>query len=112
MIRFHTFPLQALDSARGTRREEESAHLLGISVLSGSHIDLVKSIIEELASRNVIGVPMVVGGIIPPHDADELRALGVAAVYTPKDADLNLIAGDILELISNAQLSTGESLVL
>ena len=92
--------------------EEESAHLLGISVLSGSHIDLVKSIIEELASRDVIGVPMVVGGIIPPHDADELRALGVAAVYTPKDADLNLIAGDILELISNAQLSTGESLVL
>ena len=92
--------------------EEESAHLLGISVLSGSHIDLVKSIIGELASRNVVGVPIVVGGIIPPHDADQLRALGVAAVYTPKDADLNLIAGDILELISNAQISTGESLVL
>lgn len=92
--------------------EEEGVHLLGLSVLSGSHMDLVHAIQYELEARELTALPIVLGGIIPPGDADKLREAGIAAVYTPKDADLNQIAGDVLELIAEADALAAEPLTL
>jgi (2R)-ethylmalonyl-CoA mutase len=78
---------------------EESAHVVGVSILSGSHVSLVRDVIERMRKEGLDDVPLVVGGIIPPDDAKVLKALGVAAVYTPKDFELNAIMGDIVELV-------------
>ena len=75
---------------------EESAHVVGVSILSGSHVSLVRDVIERMRKEGLDDVPLVVGGIIPPDDAKVLKALGVAAVYTPKDFELNAIMGDIV----------------
>ena len=79
--------------------EEEGVHMVGLSILSGSHMELVKSVVEELCSRDLANVPVVVGGIIPREDADKLLALGVRAVYTPKDFNLNAIMADMVDVI-------------
>ena len=92
--------------------EEEGVHLLGLSVLSGSHMDLVGAIQRELAERDLSAIPIVLGGIIPPVDADALRERGIAAVYTPKDADLNRIVTDIFEFIAEADAVAAEPLTL
>ena len=76
--------------------EEEGVHLVGLSVLSGSHMDLVEEVFSALRERGLGTLPLIVGGIIPPEDARRLEALGVKAVYTPKDGDLDRIAHDIL----------------
>ena len=60
-------------------------HLIGLSVLSGSHMELIDDIREELQKIGASEIPVVIGGIIPEEDAIQLRAMGVAAVYTPKD---------------------------
>jgi (2R)-ethylmalonyl-CoA mutase len=78
--------------------QEEGVHLVGLSVLSGSHIDLVAAVREELARRELAHIPLIVGGIIPAVDAQTLRENGVAAVYTPKDGDLNQIAQEMIAL--------------
>ncbi len=78
---------------------EESAHVVGVSILSGSHVSLVRDVIERMRKEGLDDVPLVVGGIIPPDDAKVLKALGVAAVYTPKDFELNAIMGDIVGLV-------------
>ena len=78
---------------------EESAHVVGVSILSGSHVSLVRDVIERMRQEGLDDVPLVVGGIIPPDDAKILKALGVAAVYTPKDFQLNTIMGDIVSLL-------------
>ncbi|PCJ69699.1 MAG: protein meaA [Rhodobiaceae bacterium] len=78
---------------------EGKAHVIGLSILSGSHVRLVRDVLDRLREAGVTDVPVVVGGIIPPDDAATLKAAGVAAVYTPKDFDLNKIMGDIVQLV-------------
>jgi len=81
---------------------EEGVHVVGLSVLSGGHLLLVRDVVERLAKLGMGHVPVVVGGIIPPEDAAALKQAGVAAVYTPKDYDLTAIMGDILEIVERA----------
>jgi (2R)-ethylmalonyl-CoA mutase len=78
---------------------EEGVHVIGLSILSGSHRPLVAAVIEGLKKAGLGEVPVVVGGIIPPKDAKALRSAGVAAVYTPKDFDLNAIMADIVAIV-------------
>jgi (2R)-ethylmalonyl-CoA mutase len=78
---------------------EEGVHVVGLSVLSGSHMDLVREIMEEMRARGLRATPVVLGGIIPVEDVPGLKAMGVAAVYTPKDADLNRIIGEIVDVV-------------
>jgi (2R)-ethylmalonyl-CoA mutase len=79
---------------------EESAHVVGVSILSGSHVSLMRDVMEHMRTEGIDDVPVVVGGIIPPEDAKLLRTLGVAAVYTPKDFEMNTIMGDIVSLVA------------
>ncbi|MGE0507086.1 MAG: methylmalonyl-CoA mutase family protein [Solirubrobacterales bacterium] len=78
---------------------QEDVDVVGLSILSGSHLELIPEVIRLLAEEGV-EVPIVVGGIIPAADAERLREAGVAGVYTPKDFDLNQIMGEIVELVS------------
>jgi (2R)-ethylmalonyl-CoA mutase len=78
---------------------EESVHVVGLSVLSGSHGALAADVLARLAEHGLGDVPVVIGGIIPPEDAESLKAAGVAAVYTPKDYDLTGILADIVEIV-------------
>ena len=77
---------------------EESVHVVGLSILSGSHLPLVTEVLERMRAAGLDDVPLVVGGIIPDADAEALRAAGVARVYTPKDFELNRIMLDIVAL--------------
>jgi (2R)-ethylmalonyl-CoA mutase len=77
---------------------QESVHVIGLSILSGSHMPLVREIMERMRAGGIDDVPVIVGGIIPDEDAQALRAAGVAAVYTPKDFQLNAIMADIARL--------------
>jgi (2R)-ethylmalonyl-CoA mutase len=78
---------------------DEAVHVIGLSILSGSHVPLVKDVLTRMREEGLSDVPLVVGGIIPPEDAAELRGLGVAAVFTPKDFRINTIMRDIVRLI-------------
>ncbi len=78
---------------------EEGVHVVGLSVLSGSHRPLVTELLEKLREQGLGDLPVVVGGIIPPDDAQALEALGVAKVFTPKDFDLATIMNQIVDLI-------------
>jgi ethylmalonyl-CoA mutase len=78
---------------------EEGVHIVGLSILSGSHVSLVGEIMERMRKEGLEDVPVVVGGIIPAEDVAALKRLGVAAVYTPKDFELNAIMRDIVRLI-------------
>ena len=79
---------------------EEGVHVIGLSILSGSHAELIPSVLEALRENGVGDVPVVVGGIIPESDAKALKDAGVAAVYTPKDWDLNQMMRDIIALVA------------
>jgi (2R)-ethylmalonyl-CoA mutase len=81
---------------------EEGVHVVGLSILSGSHGPLVGDVLARLKNAGLGDLPVVVGGIIPPEDAARLRALGVARVYTPKDYDLNAILADIVSVVDSA----------
>ncbi|MGB1140454.1 MAG: methylmalonyl-CoA mutase family protein [Halioglobus sp.] len=81
---------------------EEGVHLIGLSVLSGSHMELVEDICKELQSAGIEDIPLVIGGIIPEEDAQQLLASGVRAVFTPKDMDMNAIMGDMVGIIRAA----------
>ncbi|MBS0242424.1 MAG: protein meaA, partial [Proteobacteria bacterium] len=78
---------------------DESVHVVGLSILSGSHVPLVRDVMEKMRAEGLDDVPVVVGGIIPAADAATLKSLGVAAVYTPKDYELNAIMSDIVRLV-------------
>jgi ethylmalonyl-CoA mutase len=82
---------------------QEGVHVIGLSILSGSHAELIPLVLEALAEAGVPDVPVIVGGIIPEADAVALREAGVAAVYTPKDWDLNRMISDIVAVVG-AQL--------
>ncbi len=77
----------------------EDVHAVGISILSGSHMELVPEILTGLREAGAADVPVIVGGIIPDSDGAKLKALGVAAVFTPKDHDLTESMGEIVQAI-------------
>jgi (2R)-ethylmalonyl-CoA mutase len=77
---------------------EEGVHLVGLSILSGSHEPLVREVLERMRKLGIGDVPVVVGGIVPPEDARRLLALGVARVYTPKDYRVDQIMADLVEV--------------
>jgi (2R)-ethylmalonyl-CoA mutase len=83
---------------------EEGVHLVGLSVLSGSHLELVPQVVRGLAASKV---PVVVGGIIPKEDGDRLLALGVARVFTPKDYEMSRIMRELVAVIRAAFLGPG-----
>ena len=76
----------------------DEAHVIGLSILSGSHIPLITEMMEKMRAQGLSHIPVVVGGIIPDDDAERLSAMGVARVYTPKDFELNRIMEDIVTL--------------
>jgi (2R)-ethylmalonyl-CoA mutase len=80
---------------------ENPPDVIGLSILSGSHMPLVEDLVERLNSAQLGDIPLVVGGIIPNEDAERLRAIGVSRVYTPKDFELNRIMFDIVELVGS-----------
>lgn len=82
-----------------TRAAEEDAHVVGLSILSGSHLPLIEDVMARIRAAGMVHVPVIVGGIIPDEDAARLRAMGVARVYTPKDFQLNTIMMDIVALV-------------
>ncbi len=77
---------------------QNGAHVVGLSILSGSHLPLVEDVMQRMRTAGLGHVPVIVGGIIPDEDAARLRAMGVAKVYTPKDFELNAIMRDIVTL--------------
>jgi ethylmalonyl-CoA mutase len=77
-------------------------HVVGLSILSGSHIPLVTDVVGRMKEAGLDDVPVVVGGIIPPEDEAQLRKAGVAAVYTPKDFELNRIMADLVRIVEGA----------
>jgi len=87
-------PAQIVEAATA-----QGAHVVGLSILSGSHVGLVRDVVGRMRTAGLTDVPVVVGGIIPPEDAQVLRQAGVAAVYTPKDFDLNRIMADVLRIV-------------
>jgi (2R)-ethylmalonyl-CoA mutase len=89
-------PEEIVDAVR-----EQRAHVVGLSILSGSHMPLVRDVISRLKEAGIDDVPVVVGGIIPPEDAEALEAAGVAAVYTPKDFELNRIMFDLVRIVES-----------
>lgn len=74
-------------------------HVIGLSILSGSHVPLVREVMDRLAEEGIDNIPVVIGGIIPAEDMETLRESGVAAIYTPKDYQLNDIMGDVVEVV-------------
>ncbi|MFC4943881.1 protein meaA [Pseudonocardia sp. GCM10023141] len=81
---------------------QEDVHVVGLSILSGSHLEIVPAVVEGLRAAGAGDVPVVVGGIIPPDDAAELRSRGVAAVFTPKDYMLTEMMDEIVTLVRKA----------
>jgi (2R)-ethylmalonyl-CoA mutase len=90
-------PAQIVRSAR-----DEGVHVIGLSILSGSHALLVRDVLAGLRAEGLAGLPIVVGGIIPDEDAQALRAAGVARVYTPKDYDLTHIMSEIVDVVAES----------
>jgi (2R)-ethylmalonyl-CoA mutase len=80
---------------------EEGVHCVGLSILSGSHVPLVRDVMARMREEGLDDVPVIVGGIIPPEDESVLRNEGVAAVYTPKNFELNTIMADIVRIVEN-----------
>ncbi|HVH19926.1 MAG TPA: protein meaA [Myxococcota bacterium] len=91
-------PAQIAHSAR-----DEGVHVVGLSILSGSHGVLVVDVLDELRASGCGDVPVIVGGIIPEDDAQKLRSAGVRRVYTPKDFDLTRIMGEIVDVVAEAR---------
>ena len=81
---------------------DEGVHLVGLSILSGAHMDLVREVIKEMKEQGAGDVPVVAGGIIPDSDAAALEKDGVAAVYTPKDYDISRILEELVGLVKRA----------
>jgi (2R)-ethylmalonyl-CoA mutase len=84
---------------------EKQAHVVGLSILSGSHMPLVEDLMQRMTAAGLSHIPVIVGGIIPDEDAAKLKSIGVAKVYTPKDFELNTIMRDIVTLVSPGQIA-------
>jgi (2R)-ethylmalonyl-CoA mutase len=85
--------------------KKDAAHVVGLSILSGSHIPLVEDLMAQMREAGLGHIPVIVGGIIPDDDAERLRAMGVTRVYTPKDFELNVIMQDIVTLADPAPVA-------
>src|SRR5690349_2344396 len=83
--------------------KEKRAHAVGLSILSGSHLDLVQDVVRLMRAEGMNNVPLVVGGIIPPADALALKQMGVAGVYTPKDFKITGIMSEVVRLVAKSQ---------
>lgn len=79
--------------------QDGEVHVIGLSILSGSHILLVEDVMTRLCEAGLDAIPVVVGGIIPADDEEKLRAAGVSAIYTPKDFQINDIMADVVRLV-------------
>jgi (2R)-ethylmalonyl-CoA mutase len=90
-------PAEIVDAAR-----DKNVHVVGLSILSGSHMPLIEDVMTRLRAAGLDDVPVVVGGIIPPDDAAALKQSGVAAVYTPKDFELNRMMSDVLRIVERS----------
>lgn len=90
-------PSEIVDAAA-----KKNVHVVGLSILSGSHLPLVEEVLRQMKLAGLGGIPLVVGGIIPEEDALQLEKFGVAAVYTPKDFELNRIMMDLVGLVDEA----------
>ncbi len=90
-------PKELVDAAK-----TGGVHCVGLSILSGSHVTLAHEVIKLMKDEGLANVPLVVGGIIPPADEKLLRESGVAAVYTPKNYDLNQIMTDLAHIIERS----------
>src|SRR5512143_1006788 len=98
-------PAEIVQQAR-----EAKAHVVGLSILSGSHVSLVREVVQRLREAGMGDVPVVVGGIIPPEDVNILKQCGASAIYTPKDFQLNDIMLDIVKLVdAKAEVLAGVS---
>jgi (2R)-ethylmalonyl-CoA mutase len=82
--------------------KEKKPHAVGLSILSGSHLDLVQEVVRLMRADGLDHIPLVVGGIIPPADELALRQMGVRGVYTPKDFKITDIMGDVVKLVDKA----------
>ena len=87
-------PAQIVDAA-----QEEGVHVVGLSILSGSHVSLVTDVLARMKENGLGGIPVVAGGIIPPEDEKLLLEAGCARIYTPKNYDLTAIMTDIVALV-------------
>jgi (2R)-ethylmalonyl-CoA mutase len=87
-------PAEIVEAARAG-----DVHVIGLSILSGSHVPLVRDVVAGMKEAGIDDVPVVVGGIIPPEDASLLKEAGVAAVYTPKDFEINRIMSDVVRIV-------------
>jgi len=85
--------------------QKDDAHVIGLSILSGSHIPLIGEVMAQLDAAGLGHIPIVAGGIIPEDDAAQLRVMGVARVYTPKDFELNRIMDDIVTLADPTEVA-------
>jgi (2R)-ethylmalonyl-CoA mutase len=84
---------------------EDEAHVVGLSILSGSHLPLIEEVMERMRAAGLEHVPVLVGGIIPDEDAAKLLGFGVTRVYTPKDFELNRIMMDIVTMVTPAPVA-------
>jgi (2R)-ethylmalonyl-CoA mutase len=87
------------------RAKETRAHVIGLSILSGSHLDLVQEVIRVMRAQGLSHIPVVAGGIIPEADALILKQMGVARIYTPKDFKITQIMGDVVKLVEATALA-------
>ncbi|WP_392337794.1 methylmalonyl-CoA mutase family protein [Loktanella salsilacus] len=85
--------------------QDDEAHVIGLSILSGSHIPLIESFMLKLQAAGLGHIPVIAGGIIPDEDALRLQKMGVARVYTPKDFRLNRIMEDIVTLVDRPEVA-------
>lgn len=85
--------------------KREEVHVVGLSILSGSHIPLLRELISRMRDAGLGHIPVVAGGIIPEDDAAELLAMGLARIYTPKDFEMNRIMFDIVALVDPASVA-------
>ena len=93
-------PQELVETVKSTK-----AHVVGLSILSGSHIPLVQDMITLLAKEGLTKVPIVVGGIIPEEDKAKLLKMGISKVYTPKDFEMNSIMMDIVNLAEPREIA-------
>jgi len=93
-------PQELVENVKSTK-----AHVVGLSILSGSHIPLVQDMINLLAKEGLTKIPIIVGGIIPEEDKIKLLEMGISKVYTPKDFEMNTIMMDIVNLAEPKELA-------
>ena len=93
-------PQELVDTVKTSK-----AHVIGLSILSGSHIPLVQDMMTLLAEEGLMNIPVVVGGIIPEEDKSKLLQMGIAKVYTPKDFEMNTIMMDIVKLAEPREIA-------